>query len=99
MSEIGRAVQWTTVTPEFFEEFGMTAINLPPIHWFVEGPRGGIYEATGLRTRSVVKGEQLGSEWYWRRPDGMLYALDKSEGVRYVRPGTARHREAKAMLP
>jgi hypothetical protein len=79
------AAQMVEVSPELFRQYGWTLIDLPPVDWFVKGPRGGLYEATGARTRKKVE-------------DGMghLYVIDRSEGLRYLRPGSKRHAEAKA---
>jgi hypothetical protein len=65
---------------------------LPPADWFVRGPRGGVYRAVGERTRSVVYG---GTEEFM---GGVLYIVDESDGVKYVRPGTQSHREALVAL-
>lgn len=82
---MSRAGQITEVSPQFFKEYGWSVIDLPPIDWYVKGPRGGLYRAIGERTRQLVK------DW-----DGRWYVKDQSESLRYVRPGTRRHLEAKA---
>jgi len=87
VDQVSRAAQVIEVSPEFFREYGWSAIDLPPIDWYVKGPRGGMYQAIGERTRQLVK------DW-----DGHWYVKDESESLRYVRPGTQRHREAKEQV-
>ena len=54
----------------------------PPDPWFVRGPRGGLYLATGKVTRSV---SHTINDAFIR---DMVVVIDRSEGVRYLRPGS-----------
>ena len=64
-------------------------VPLPPTpHWFGRGPRGGVYLATGQRTRAAS--DEYGDCFIRNQ----VAILDESEGARYVRPGTALHLEA-----
>ena len=89
-----RAKQFVSVTRELYKELGMTVVDLPPVDWFVRGPRGGLYEATGERTRYVEDKNMLDQDWMSGRD--VVYVIDQSEGLRYLRPGTKRHAEASA---
>ncbi len=96
-----RAKQVTQVSEEFADQAGgaSAVVPLPPIWWFVRGPRGGIYMATGTRVREVVNGD-LSSEWFWKEPHGgRLWVIDKSESAKYVRPGTRLHLIATEAMP
>lgn len=93
-----RAKQVTSVSGELGAD-ATRIVPLPPVHWFVRGPRGGVYMATGERTREVTDRDLAGEEFFWRPPDGgRWWVIDASEGLRYVRPGTVLHREALADL-
>ena len=48
---------------------------------FVRGPRGGLYIATNKRERSIA---EMDDDWM----TGTLTIVDKSDGVRYVRPNS-----------
>jgi hypothetical protein len=64
-------------------------VDLPPDPWFVKGPRGGLYVATGSR-------ERFASEDGDAFIRNVVVVVDKSEGVRYVRPGSRLYREWEA---
>ncbi len=76
-----RAHRDVTVSDELLTQYGAGIISAPPVPWFVRGPRGGLYVATGTVERSV--GEQ-GDDFI----RNMVTVQDRSEGVRYVRPGS-----------
>lgn len=63
--------------------------NLAPLagRWYVRGPRGGVYEATGRVVRTVSSD----GDYFIRN---MVRIEDRSEDSRYVRPGTRAYVEA-----
>jgi hypothetical protein len=93
-----RAKQVIYVSRQFAADVGLEVVPLPPVNWFVKGPRGGIYMATGERTRSVsdeefpsvTGGPPIGTD--------RLLIVDVSDGAKYVRPGTPLHDEAREAL-
>ena len=64
--------------------------DMPPARWFVRGPRGGIHMAGDDRERLVSEDFDFLS--------GKVTVCDRSRSSRYVRPGTALHREATEAL-
>jgi integrase len=64
----------------------------PPHPWFGEGPRGGLYEATGAVRRSISADYQ---DFFIRN---MVAVEFESDGVRYLRPGSFRHQAAMEQL-
>lgn len=96
-----RAKKATAVSAQYAAEKGgaQNIVPLPPVHWFVRGPRGGIYMATGERTREVTKRDMFAEEFFWVPPKGeRWWVIDASEDVKYVRPGTKLHRQARIAL-
>jgi len=85
----GRAAQLTTLAPELFEAFGTDLVPLPPEPWFVSGPRGGLYVATGNRKRKI----NWGVDWMTGRDQ--VCVVDKSDGTKYLRPGSKLHQQAE----
>jgi hypothetical protein len=60
----------------------------PPVHpWFVKGPRGGLFIATGeiKRATSNAYGDAF--------IRNTIVVKDESEGARYVRPGSRLARQ------
>lgn len=83
-----RVYKITQVNRTFLTGLGLDQVPLPPYpHWFVRGPRGGLYVATGERERFV---NELDNNWM----RGTLSIIDRSEGAKYVRPGSRLAREA-----
>ena len=76
-----QARQVVKVSDEALRDVGFAVVPTPPDPWFVRGPRGGLYVATGTVERFV--GEQ-GDDFIRNR----VTVQDRSEGVRYVRPGS-----------
>jgi len=76
-----RAVQVTKVSRQLAVKAPNlnTLIDLPPADWFVRGPRGGLYLATGERERRVI---ETGDDWH----QNTLSVIDQSSGLRYVLP-------------
>lgn len=88
----GRARQITPITREAFNDLGANVVPLPPVDWFVRGPRGGLYEAIGERTREIGQKNMLEADWLAGRD--VVYVIDSSQGVKYLRPGSKRYAEA-----
>ena len=63
-------------------------VPLPPDPWYIRGPRGGLYVATGTRERFFD--DQMFDAFI----RNMTNVVDRSEGLRYLRPGTRAYREA-----
>ncbi len=82
-----RAHRDVTVSDELLAQYGAGIISAPPVPWFVRGPRGGLYVATGARERAVT---QTDADFM----RNMHTIMDVSEGVRYVRPGSRLARRA-----
>lgn len=76
------------VNPQLYD---MTALEelRPPDPWFVQGPRGGLYEALGAVTVLASSDYQ---DYFIRNLVAVKFV---SDGVRYLRPGSARHGAAK----
>ncbi len=87
-----RAKQFTPVDRKLWQELGAAVVPLPPVDWFVRGPRGGLYEASASRYRTVESANMIERDWMSGRD--VVYVIDGSDGLRYVRPGTRRHAEA-----
>ena len=86
-----RAIQVTSVARRLVVEADnpMMLVDLPPDPWFVRGPRGGVYLATGERERLIT---EMGDDWM----RGTVSIVDRSEGLKYVRPRSRLYREASA---
>ena len=86
-----RAEQATRVSRALVRDHGnpFLLVDLPPEPWFVRGPRGGVYVATDERERFVT---ETGDDWM----QNMVTVIDRSRGIRYVRPGSPLHREWEA---
>ncbi len=82
-----RVHQAVKISDEVLRDVGVAIVPTPPDPWFVRGPRGGLYVATGARERSV--GETAND--FIRN---QVTVQDRSEGVRYVRPGSKLARRA-----
>ena len=85
------AVQYTKVSRRLLMEVDnpMMVVDLPPEPWFVKGPRGGWYVATGERERLIG---ETANDWDMNT----LTVTDRSHGIRYLRPGTRLYNEAVA---
>lgn len=83
-----RATQITRVTRRrVIEAYNpMTLVDLPPVPWVVRGPRGGRYVAVGARERFIT---ETGDDWM----RNTVSIVDRSEDVKYVRPGSRLYRE------
>ena len=86
---MARAARVTTINRAAIQDAAdaMALVPLPPIDWFVRGPRGGLYIATGERERYITEN---GDDW----ARNTLSVVDKSKGLKYVRPGSRLAREA-----
>lgn len=84
-----RAIQITPVSAEFMAALDgkPLLLPLPPVPWYVRGPRGGVYLATGERERRVG---ETADDFMRNR----VTVMDRSEGVKRVRKGTRAYREA-----
>lgn len=79
---MSRAIQETRVSTEFCKTLGdlnrvMELVPRPPNPWFVRGPRGGLYVATGVVWRSMGEQDFI---------TGERVVVDRSDGLRYIRP-------------
>lgn len=89
-----RLVMFMDATPEAANHARdhLRAVAMDPAHWYARGPRGGIYEATGVRQMVAVNDD----------PDvfarGLVRVYVKSHGARYVRPNTKAWRDATEAL-
>lgn len=83
-----RAAQLTEISGDPYRQApdAVNLVPLPPVDWYVKGPRGGRYIATGRRTRSVGELDFLRD---------MMAVVDKSEGLRYLRPGSRAWKDAE----
>ncbi len=81
-----RVHQAVKISDEVLRDVGVAIVPTPPDPWFVRGPRGGLYVATGARERSIRQTEND----FIRN---MHTIMDVSEGVRYVRPGSRLARQ------
>ena len=88
-----KAKRVTPLNRALFEERG-DIVPLPPIYWFVRGPRGGLYEASSERYRRIERTNMTEADWMTGKD--VVYVIDESDGLRYLRPGTKRHAFAVA---
>ena len=88
-----RAKRIFTVNRQFYDEHGIKHVPDPPVEWFVRGPRGGLYEATGEVTVEIETKNM--TERDWMTGLDVIYVIHKSEGLRYLRPAsaTSTHRQ------
>ncbi len=63
-----------------------------PVHWYARGPRGGVYEGTGPRQIVATNADP---ECFMRN---VIRVYVRSEGAKYLRPGTkARYAADEAL--
>ena len=90
-----RAIQVTEITEGLSRELDTFTLDElvppPPEPWYVRGPRGGLYMATGPVARRVAfTGRDFAS--------GTVSVVDRSAGTRYIRPRSALAQAAKRQL-
>jgi len=95
---MSRAVKRTDLAAEFVADVGIdkaaALVEKPPVHWFVRGPRGGLYMATGTIGRRIASPAETMDEWFYISEKGHWSVIDHSEGTSYIRPGSRLYRMA-----
>ena len=90
-----RAIQVTEITEGLSRELDTFTLDElvppPPEPWYVRGPRGGLYVATGPVTR---RAGFTGDDFM----HVTMSVVDRSAGTRYIRPRSALAREARRQL-
>lgn len=87
---MNRARQEVLISNEMALDASTSPMHLapyPPSPWYLRGSRGGRYVATGMIERMTTQDTPEA----WMR--NCTLVVDRSEGVRYIRPGTAEARD------
>jgi hypothetical protein len=88
-----RAVLVVKINDALVDPRYINQIPPPPDPWFVRGPRGGLYVATGeIRKRGP---DWMGDDFM----RGVQSIVFESEGVRYVRPGSRLAKQGENTTP